>query len=122
MTKFVWRDGLGWVKPHEAPPLRRSARSELAAPMLIKDFDEAVFSHADGRYYTSKKHWRDHLKAHGKVEVGNEKPSPPKAEPVFTEEAIGEAYDQWQAGQRPDLKDKPPEHWEGDVQEVAADV
>lgn len=82
-----------------------------------------MFSHADGRYYTSKKHWRDHLKAHGKIEVGNEKVTPAPPPPSITEADVADAYDQWQAGDRPEKpKEGPPEYWEGDVEEVAVDA
>lgn len=127
MSRYVWRDGQGWVERHKAKPLRRPGRSELSGPMVIRDFQEPVFSHADGRTYTSRKHWNDHLKAHGKVEVGNEKPKPKAPESAFTEAEIADAYDQYdamtKAGWTPEKSsDKPPEYWEGDVQEVADDV
>ena len=34
----------------------------------------SVFSHADQKHYSNRKDWDNHLKQHGCIEVGNEKP------------------------------------------------
>lgn len=94
-------------------------RSDLPRPMIISDLSEAVYSHADGRFYSSKKHWRDHLKAHGMVELGNDKPEGPEPTPAITERDIAEAYQQCEQGAGAKAPEQPPEHWEGDPVELA---
>lgn len=49
----------------------------IGAPKVIKDIDPYV-SQIDGSLITSRSQHRDHLKAHGCVEVGNEKMEPRK--------------------------------------------
>ena len=49
----------------------------ICAPQVIKDIDPYV-SQIDGSVITSRSQHRDHLKAHGCVEVGNEKMEPRK--------------------------------------------
>ena len=49
----------------------------ICAPQVIKDIDPYV-SQIDGSVITSRSQHRDHLKAHGCVEVGNEKMDPRK--------------------------------------------
>lgn len=68
---------------------------------------------ADGRVYDSRRHWRDHLRAHGMVELGNDMPEQSRPEPVLTEEAVAEAYQMCEQGAgAKDVKDAPPEHWD----------
>lgn len=95
----------------------RRQRSSLPAPMIIGDIQDVV-SMADGRTYSSRKHWRDHLKAHGMVEMGNDMPM--RAEtPAITEQAIAEAYQQCEQGAGYKASDTPPEGWEGTIAETA---
>lgn len=49
----------------------------ICAPQVIKDIDPYI-SQIDGSVITSRSQHRDHLKAHGCVEVGNEKMEPRK--------------------------------------------
>jgi hypothetical protein len=117
--RWIWDTAQGKLVPAHEYRRAPAARSELAAPMLIRDFQEPVKSMADGQYYTSKRHWRDHLKAHGMIELGNDMPEGKAPEPVFTPGAIAEAYDQLEAGYRPAVKESPPEPWEGPIEESA---
>lgn len=114
---LVYRNGQ-WIDKRLAPSLPNPNRSSVACPMVIPDFKESVFSHADGRIYTSRKHWRDHLRAHGMVELGNDMPKGPKAEPALTPEAISEAYDQCVAGKGAKGSKAPPEGWQGGIDGV----
>lgn len=60
----------------EAP----KARSSLATPMLMRDFDEPVQSAADGKWYSTKRGLAASHRASGNphgidfIELGNEKP------------------------------------------------
>lgn len=49
----------------------------ICAPQVMKDIDPYV-SQIDGSLITSRSQHRDHLKAHGCIEVGNEKMEPQK--------------------------------------------
>jgi hypothetical protein len=69
--RFIWdrsaKDGKGdWV-PFEQ--YRRPVSSHL---YVQSDFSEPVLNMADGQRYGSKRFYRDALRAHGCVEVGNE--------------------------------------------------
>ena len=55
-----------------APP----KRSDLKAPMLIRDSCDPVQSMLDGKYYDSKSTLRRTYKQAGVTEVGNDKPPP----------------------------------------------
>lgn len=61
-------DELTFLREDYEPP----DRSDLAAPMVIKDI-EAYKSMIDGSMITSRSTHRDHLRAHSCIEVGNEK-------------------------------------------------
>ena len=65
---YVFRDGKV-IPKHLAPPLHPRHGS---GPMIISDFTEPVKSLVDGHRYSSKRQYRDHLRAHGCVEVGND--------------------------------------------------
>lgn len=49
------------------------ARSDLPAPMIIRDGMDATMNHADGRRYDSKRAFERAVKAQGCEIVGNEK-------------------------------------------------
>ena len=49
----------------------------ICAPQVIKDIDPYV-SMIDGSVITSRSQHREHLRAHGCIEVGNEKMEPRK--------------------------------------------
>lgn len=49
------------------------ARSELAAPMVIRDSMDTTVNHADGQRYDSKRAFEKAVKAKGCEIVGNEK-------------------------------------------------
>ena len=49
----------------------------ICAPQVIKDIDPYV-SMIDGSLITSRSQHREHLRAHGCIEVGNEKMEPRK--------------------------------------------
>jgi hypothetical protein len=62
------------------------AKSTLPMPYVISDIMEPV-EQVDGRFYTSKREYRAVGKAHGLIEVGNEKPKPRTTRPSQTREA-----------------------------------
>lgn len=55
-------------------------RSDLAAPMIIRDEMRPLEGQHDGKIYTSKRALRQSYREHGVIEVGNEvqKPKPVK--------------------------------------------
>ena len=80
-------------------------RSELSAPMIIKDEMGAVQSQLTGKIYDSKSGLRKEYKAHGVTEIGNEKiqPHTPKR-PQISKEEIGQAIQKVKAGYRPNTE------------------
>lgn len=57
------------------PPEQTAARSDLPLPFVISDTMPET-EQVDGRFYTSKRAFRAVGRAHGLIEVGNEKPKP----------------------------------------------
>lgn len=66
-----WHELDNW--PHNCMPERNYSRSELSAPMIIRDGMEPVVSMLDGKTYDSKRSLRATYKAAGVVEVGDDK-------------------------------------------------
>ena len=75
MTRQCCIDGV-WVSPEEAAEIREKrsgnkSRSDLPFPMIIADRVE-YRSMIDGSMITGRRQHREHLAAHGCIEVGNE--------------------------------------------------
>jgi hypothetical protein len=65
-----WHDVEAW--PHNCMPAAPVARSDkIPTPMVISDTMEPT-EHIDGRFYDSKKKFRQVTKDHGCIEVGND--------------------------------------------------
>ena len=81
--------------PVECMP-KAPKRSDLAAPMLIRDEMRPVQSQLDGKIYDSKSALRSTYKAAGVVEVGNDSsvmtPAPAK-KPKIDRKAVSESVD-----------------------------
>jgi hypothetical protein len=101
---YVYREGLGVIIKGAARfkdrHATRSIRSQLAAPSIIRDGLDGMFSHADGKQYDSKSAYYRTLKetGHRIIEAG-ERPrytdnGPSKAE-------VGEAFCKVRDGYRP---------------------
>ena len=80
-------------------------RSELSAPMIIKDEIGAVQSQLTGKIYDSKSGLRKEYKAHGVTEIGNEAPvnNAPKR-PQISKDDIGKAIHMVKNGYRPNTE------------------
>jgi hypothetical protein len=64
------------------PEYQTAKRSDIAAPMVIRDIGEYQ-SPLDGQMITTRSQHRDHMRAHDVVEVGNERmPAAPSAPAV----------------------------------------
>lgn len=55
--------------------VERVQRSDLPFPMVISD-EMPETEHLDGNFYTSKRRFREVTRAHGCIEIGNEKLKP----------------------------------------------
>lgn len=76
MNRGKWgADKNGNLIPYVEPPKR-----DVNAPMVIVDEMDPMLSMADRRIYTSKRRYRDSLRRHGFIEVGNETNYVPKRE------------------------------------------
>lgn len=75
-TTYVLRGG-ELVEKYAAHPLQGGS-----APHVISDTMPGIRSHADGKFYDSKSQYRQSLKAHGCIEVGNER-APFERRPEF---------------------------------------
>lgn len=73
MTTYVWRGG-DLVEKDYAPPLVDiHAVSDLPRPHVRSDNMDPTRHMADGRVFTSKAKFRAHTRAHGCIEVGDQK-------------------------------------------------
>jgi hypothetical protein len=87
-------------------PTLTPARSDLPLPNVISDIMEPT-EQVDGRFYTSKRQFRAVGRAHGLIEVGNEKFKPKQRASVSREtklqrrEHIKIALEKYRAGKRP---------------------
>ena len=96
------------VEPNKWRVERRTAepaRSALPRPYVISDIMDPV-EHVDGRFYTSKAAYRAVGRAHGLVEIGNEKFKPRQRASARREEkekrrkTLKLALDKYKAGYR----------------------
>lgn len=97
-----WHDLNGvWPRDCLAHFGTRGPRSELSAPMVIRDGMEPIQSMADGRMYDSKRAYEQGVKAAGCVIVGNEKAPfdnrPTEYVPEGVGQSISDAIDQLRA-------------------------
>ena len=102
MVKLVEVEPNKWrVERRTAEP----ARSALPRPYVISDIMEPV-EHVDGRFYSSKATYRAISRAHGLVEIGNEKVKPKQRASERREEkekrrgSLKLALDKYKAGYR----------------------
>ena len=83
MTRYLW-DSVKetWVLPQDLPPRQRKG----GGLQVIRDI-EPYKSMETGEIIGGRKQHRDHLRAHGLIEVGNERITPKerKFEPVKTD-------------------------------------
>lgn len=93
-----WHDVAQWPDNHrEWLP---DNRSELAAPMVIRDSMDPVQGMHDGRMYESKRAMRQSYRDHGVVEVGNDssvlnpKPKVTKPDRAGVRHALNKAISQ----------------------------
>ena len=102
MVKLVEVEPNRWrVERRNAEP----ARSALPCPHVISDSMDPV-EHVDGRFYTSKATYRAVSRAHGLIEIGNEKVKPRQRASARREEkekrrkSLKLALDKYKAGHR----------------------
>jgi hypothetical protein len=87
-------------------PRHQPKRSNLPLPYVISDIMDPV-EQVDGRFYTSKRQYRAVGRAHGLIEVGNEKlkPKTRATDDRVTKEArrtsLKKAVAKFRAGHRP---------------------
>ena len=110
MTLRACRACGGWHRLEEEWPAEcyshfgklNDKRSDLAAPNFIKDEMPALRSQVTGKVYDSKSGLRKEYKAHGVVEVGNDKQAATASKrPKISKHDIGEAIDKVRQGYRP---------------------
>jgi hypothetical protein len=67
-VRYLWdREAREWVPAHHL----RAKKAANAGPMVMRDIDP-YRSVIDGSVIGSRRQHRDHLRAHGCIEVGNE--------------------------------------------------
>jgi hypothetical protein len=103
MDGYRWIDLGNGKKVFRRIIVRENRRSDLAIPMLVRDFSEPVQSMADGNWYSNKAALRKTYRADGNpqgveyAEVGtNDTRTGPEHKPV-THEQAAELYDKAEA-------------------------
>ena len=105
---YIWNEKLQRLVEKGGPDDPRHAhhaRSDMPAPMLIRDGMDALRSMVTGRMHDSKSALRAEYKAHGVVEMGGEAPKAPSSapRPSVTKSEIGEALQKVKQGYRPSI-------------------
>jgi hypothetical protein len=87
----------------------QQSRSELSAPMIVRDGQEPVQSQVTGQWHDSKSALRAEYKANGVIEIGNDAiPNAPPTRPKVTREEIAAAYKAVKyEGYRPQIEHAP---------------
>lgn len=81
---YVYREGLGVIPAHEAPPLELATARNFGVIGDIKPY----LSLATGEHVGGRRQHRDMLRAHGLVEVGNEKNYRGTGKPEFRSDGL----------------------------------
>ena len=81
-----------WVKLSLCPECGELSKIVFLVPPMVMTNDscDPFRSEADGKYYTSKSKYRRSLKAHGMLEMGNERPKKEKYKPCSWKKQINE--------------------------------
>ena len=112
---YVLRDGQ-LVDKATGEPLKVPERDwAKEGPPLIASDIQPYRSMIDGRMITSRSQHRSHLRAHGCIEVGNEKMEPPKAPKALSSDARRKALHE----QLANVTDKQANKVFGELKEVA---
>lgn len=70
--RYVFREGLGVIEAHLAPPRARGPRSSLPSPAIRPDGMDTIRNHANGLLYDSKSAYYKGVKDAGCEIVGDE--------------------------------------------------
>lgn len=89
--KYIRHNG-EWV------PASLFVRPPSVAPMIIRDTMDPVVNMADGRTYDSKSRFRETTRAHGLIEVGNERVVPQRAKMPKAGPDIARAWEMVEQG------------------------
>ena len=89
---WVWRDGKMVLKEQA---------SHRMGIYVIRDTIDETWHPSDGKYYTSKSKFRQVTKAHGGIEVGNEKQVTRQTWNRVTREDVAKAVQMVNNGYRP---------------------
>ena len=105
MTSKAYRDGYDLIdwKPLKSTASRETREQRAAGPYFIPDI-APYRSPIDGSVVGGRRQHRDHMRAHGVIEVGNEKPVPFKPKPLPSiADSVREAAQMLNNGYRPRL-------------------
>jgi hypothetical protein len=100
VTRYVFREGLGVIEAHLAPPRTRGPRSSLPMPYIRSDGMSDTLNPANGQMYDSKSAYEKAVRAAGCEIVGDDPGFHSPKEPDFTpdnreiERDIKQAIDQ----------------------------
>jgi hypothetical protein len=86
-------------------------RSDLPAPMLVRDQIDPLWHPSDGREYESKSEFRSITRQHGGIEVGNDRQEPAKHVDMSIKDDVGTAIQMLREGYKPQVTETAKEGW-----------
>jgi hypothetical protein len=111
MSDFIWIDVGDGRSVYRRAPAEKGPRSDLPAPMLVRDQMDPTWHPSDGREYESKSQFRQVTKAKGGVEVGNDSQTPSLPADNSHAADVGKAVQMLKEGYKPQVGASATEGW-----------
>lgn len=82
MTSRAYRENFALIEWKPFPPRPETAKERTERGFYLIPDSQPYVSPLDGSVIGGRRQHRDHMRAHGVIEVGNEKPKPAKYKPM----------------------------------------
>ena len=102
MTSRAFRENYNAIEWKPIPEWRKRITEPARRGLYVVPDIQPYVSPLDGSVVGGRRQHRDHMRAHGVVEVGNEKPKPNRPKPLpDVRQDIRESFEMLKAGYRP---------------------
>lgn len=102
--RWIWDSRSNKLVPAHEYERIRGERSELAAPMLMRDQIDPLWCPLDNQMHESKSSIRRVAKAMNAIEVGNEKQTDNRKYDAVTKNDVGQAIQKLNQGYKPNVQ------------------